>query len=333
MGSAEKYTLLSLTFYPHSPPAAKAMRREIPSPNTRMIYRFVGLMLFLAVAAMGAEDQVRSTQEELRRRNVFFGDIDGRRSPEYSEALRRFQKRKGLAASGQDDHDTLRSLGVLPRSPNEPPPKELEWPAEPVLKSDAHLDVIAAGEELANETGVAPADVVGPENGAPTPSRAERGHAPMVSRLRAPAGDADEKPSRSQPARLSFRNGAAIPTELNDFAARYLHAVSHNQLKDELHFYADHVDYFGHRQVDRRIIEQTLRKYYQRWPKRSYSLASPVNFRLAPGRGEIVLSYRLNFSLANGKKHVSGQTDNRLTINAATADPRIVAIAEQRVRH
>jgi peptidoglycan hydrolase-like protein with peptidoglycan-binding domain len=296
-----------------------------------MFHRSVGFVLFFAVAALGADDQIRSTQEELRRRNVYFGDIDGRPSPEYSEALRRYQQRKGLPASGRDDHDTLRSLGVIPRSPNEPPPKELEWPAEPVLKSDAHLDVIAAGKELAHETGVAPAGVTGPENEAPPEGRAMRGHTAMVPHLRDP-GEAEEKPSRSQPARLSFRNGAALPSELNDFATQYLRAVSRNELKNELHFYADRVDYFGHRQVDRRIIEQTLRKYYQRWPRRSYSLAGPVGYRLAPGRGEIMLTYRLNFSLANGAKHAKGQTDNRLTINAATADPRIVAISEQRVR-
>jgi len=300
-----------------------------------MIHRTVCFALFFAVAALGAlgaEDQVRSAQEELRRRNVYFGDIDGRRTEEYSEALRRYQKRKGLTASGQDDHDTLRSLGVLPRSPNEPPPKELEWPGEPVLKSDAHLDVIAAGEELAHETGVAPVGVVGPRDGATPPSEAARGHAARFSHLRAASGGAVEPRSRALPARLSFRNSAAIPSELNSFAAQYLRAVSHNQLKDELHFYADHVNYFGHRHVDRRIIEETLRKYYQRWPSRRYSLAGPVGYRLAPDRGEIDLTYRLNFSLANGNKRVQGQTDNRLTINAATADPRIVGIVEQRVR-
>ena len=275
---------------------------------------------------------MRSTQEELRRRNVFFGDIDGRKSEEYSEALRRYQKRKGLRVSGQDDHDTLRSLGVLPRSPNEPPPKELEWPAEPVLKSDAHLDVIAAGEDLAKETGVPAADVVGPENAAAPQSRTMHGQAAMPAHPRTQPSEAGETPSRSMPARLSLRNSSALPSELNAFAAQYVRSVGRNQLKDELHFYADRVDYFGHRQLDRRIIEETLRKYYQRWPKRSYSLAGPLGYRLAADRGEIVLTYRLNFSLANGAKHVKGQTDNRLTINAATADPRIVAISERRVR-
>jgi hypothetical protein len=297
-----------------------------------MMNRTICFVLIFAVAALGADDQVRSTQEELRRRNVYFGDIDGRRSEEYSEALRRYQKRKGLPSSGQDDHDTLRSLGVLPHSPNEPPPKELEWPAEPVLKSDAHLDVIAAGRELASETGVPPAEVAPPEHGATPQSEPTRSHPGRLSQLRADAGGQVERPSQAQPARLSFRNSAAIPSELNEFAAQYVRALSRNHLRDELHFYADHVDYFGHRQVDRRIIEQTLRKYYLRWPSRRYSLAGPIGYQLAPARGEIVLTYRLNFSLANGNQHVKGQTDNRLTINAATADPRIVAIAEQRVR-
>jgi peptidoglycan hydrolase-like protein with peptidoglycan-binding domain len=305
--------------------------RHLPE-KIRMIHRLVCLVLFFAVAALGAEDRVRSTQEELRRRNVYFGDIDGKQSAEYSEALRRYQKRKGLPATGQEDHDTLRSLGLAPRSPNEPPPKELDWPAEPVLKSDTHLDVVAAGRELADETGVAPTEVEGVEpDGAPQ-KEPIRGHAAVPVRLRGRTGVPDEKPSPTHPARLSFRNSAEIPAELNDFVAQYLRAVSRDRLKDELHFYADRVDYFGSRQVDRRIIEQTLRKYYQRWPKRSYSLASPVNYQLAPNRGEIVLTYRLNFSLANGNKHVKGQTDNRLTINAATADPRIIAISEQRIR-
>ncbi len=120
-----------------------------------MAPRLACFLVLIAVVVVQANDQVRSTQEELRRRNVFFGDIDGKRSEEYSQAVRRYQQRKGIGVSGQEDHDTLRSLGLLPRSPNEPPPKELDWPSEPVLKSDVRLDVTAAAQELSAETGVA----------------------------------------------------------------------------------------------------------------------------------------------------------------------------------
>ncbi len=134
-------------------------------------------------------------------------------------------------------------------------------------------------------------------------------------------------------ARLSLRDSAAIPSKVTDFVAEYLRAVGRNRLQDELHFYADHVDYFGQRMVDRRVIEQSLRKYYQHWPDRSYSLVRSVSYRLAPDRGEIVLTFLVNFSLSHGRIRVKGQTENRLTINAATEDPRIVGIEERRVRH
>src|ERR1700730_7067497 len=93
------------------------------------------------------DEEVRSTQEELRRRNIYFGDIDGRRSAEFQEALKHYQRRKGLVATGQDDHDTLRSLGVISRGANEPLPKELVLPDEPVLKSDSKINVAQEAHE------------------------------------------------------------------------------------------------------------------------------------------------------------------------------------------
>src|SRR6187401_2918344 len=96
----------------------------------------VGSCLLLFLAAAPAEEQTRATQEELRRRNIYFGDIDGRTTPEFSEAVKRYQRKKGLTDSGQADRETLRSLGLATREPGEAPPKELEWPEEPVLKSD-----------------------------------------------------------------------------------------------------------------------------------------------------------------------------------------------------
>src|SRR4051812_40626109 len=95
---------------------------------------FVSFLVILSFVSVHADDDVRATQEELRRRNIYFGDIDGRNSKELEEALKRYQRRKGLTSAGSDYHDTLRSLGVIRRGSNDPVPKELELPDEPVLK-------------------------------------------------------------------------------------------------------------------------------------------------------------------------------------------------------
>jgi hypothetical protein len=52
------------------------------------------LILFLICALAGwstarADEETRQVQEELRKRHLFFRDIDGRPSPEYAMALKR----------------------------------------------------------------------------------------------------------------------------------------------------------------------------------------------------------------------------------------------------
>jgi hypothetical protein len=119
---------------------------------------------------------------------------------------------------------------------------------------------------------------------------------------------------------------------LQAYVNDYLRAMRRNRPKDELHFYADRVNYLGNGWVDRRIIENTLRKYRARWPRRSYSAVGNIDFRAIPGRGEIVVKFRMDFKLSRGFTHAQGQTENEIVINAATADPRIISITERRVR-
>ena len=263
------------------------------------------------MAAWGADDQVRSTQEELRRRNVFFGDIDGKPSPEYTEAVKRYQKRKGIAATGQGDHDTLRSLGLLPRSPNEPPPKEMEWPAEPVLKSDVHLDPIAEGQELASETGAAPASVgaVAPGAGLGSKPPASAPRRRKIRESQPPPRSREALPIPSRAAFLSEPRGDSCGTERSS-SNNYLRAVGRELLKDELQFYADHLDYFGRPQVDRRIVEQ---KFAQLLPALAeaqlFAGRRALIHASARARGEIVVTYRLNFR--PGKQEDPGQRPNR----------------------
>jgi putative peptidoglycan binding protein len=68
---------------------------------------------FLATAiAAQADDTTRQVQEELRKRNLYFGEIDGQSTPELVGALKRYQKRKGFEVTGDIDENTAASLHV-----------------------------------------------------------------------------------------------------------------------------------------------------------------------------------------------------------------------------
>jgi hypothetical protein len=273
----------------------------------------------------GADEQVRSVQEELRRRNIFFGDIDGQRSSEFQEAVKRYQRRKGFGATGQEDGETLRSLDLLARAPGERSPKELEWPEEPVLKSDLRINVPAEAAQISRETGVAPEAIAA-------------GSAKMVaarSRREARSGVrlAGAQPAlRSLPQQDGFGRQKVDDRFLRAFVAQYLASLSSAEPQKELRFYADAVNYFFNGMVDRRIIERSLLAYHQRWPDRKYSLVGPARSAFSAQRGEIEVLFQVRFTLRGRSRSVKGQAADRSIINAATQDPRIVAIEEHRIR-
>jgi hypothetical protein len=98
------------------------------------------LLIALLLPSITRGDEVtRQVQEELRRRHLFFNEIDGRNTPDVAVALRRYQERQGFPATGVADNVTLRSLGLA----NEPaPPAEGATellPDVPVLRSDSAL--------------------------------------------------------------------------------------------------------------------------------------------------------------------------------------------------
>gem|GEM_PF-699913 len=84
-----------------------------------------------------ADEETRQVQEELRKRHLFFRDIDGRPGLDYAIALKRYQARQGFAASGVADEMTLYSLGIGEPAP--PAEGKTDLPDVPVLKSDAAL--------------------------------------------------------------------------------------------------------------------------------------------------------------------------------------------------
>ena len=88
------------------------------NPFTHRSFRLLrgllpGLLLVVAcIPPVYADELMRSVQEELRKRNLYFGDVNGLNSPQVAAALRRYQQRKGFQPTGEPDGVTLRSLSL-----------------------------------------------------------------------------------------------------------------------------------------------------------------------------------------------------------------------------
>src|SRR5690242_8524391 len=100
----------------------------------RRLIIIVGLVLFGALV-LNADEATRRAQEELRKRNLYFGDIDGRTNPELIEALKHYQERKGFEPNGELNEETASSLKISISVTKAESDRSL--PDVPVLKSDA----------------------------------------------------------------------------------------------------------------------------------------------------------------------------------------------------
>jgi peptidoglycan hydrolase-like protein with peptidoglycan-binding domain len=69
------------------------------------------------ISSVRADEQVRQLQDELRKRNLFFGNPNGEFTPALSSALSRYQSRKGFPVTGRLDAETCSSLGITPITP------------------------------------------------------------------------------------------------------------------------------------------------------------------------------------------------------------------------
>jgi peptidoglycan hydrolase-like protein with peptidoglycan-binding domain len=116
--------------------SAPALANSVPSVSPKSVLLFL-LFVLGSVSVGHADEQTRQVQEELRKRHLFFRDIDGKPSLEYAIALKRYQARQGFPASGIADEMTLYSLGI--GEPMSPAEGVAELPNVPVLKSDAAL--------------------------------------------------------------------------------------------------------------------------------------------------------------------------------------------------
>lgn len=259
--------------------------------------RWVCLLLFITMSCALADDLVRQAQEELRRRNLYFGDVDGQMSADLASSLKRYQKRKGFAVTGNIDEITSTSLNIESSVGATP---ERTWPDLPVLKSDSARDL---GE-------------------------AERQRIALQAEenLDAPA------PSPIPPAEQPSAAQNLTPERITRFVEQYLRDGETSDIAAQARYFSYPVDYFDHGNVDAAFVRKDVANYCKRWPERKYMLTEPVTFAAGSGDGETIVEFPIAFSVHNQNHSVAGRTRNTWHVRLEDDDLKIVSIREQRLR-
>ena len=255
-------------------------------------------LLISVPGSVRADETVRQVQEELRKRNLYFGNIDGQISPVLVDALKRYQTRKGFAVTGTVDQDTATSLHVQPATIASTTP----LPDVPVLKSDT-ASALPESQRLALQREAE--EKLDLTTSPPPPAESP-----------APGQDLD-------------------PERVSKFVQDYLRDAEGQDVSAQVKYYAFPVRYFDHGTVAEQFVAQDTADYVKRWPERRYSVAGPVSFFASDKEGETNIEFTIAFELRStvrtSKNKASGRTKNWWTIRADRGDLKIVAIREERL--
>lgn len=257
------------------------------------------LVLLAALGPVRADETVRQVQEELRKRNLYFGNIDGQESPELAGALKRYQKRKGFAVTGDVDEKTATSLHVQTATAA----STAALPDAPVLKSDT-ASALPESQRLALQ--------------------------------REAEEKPDLVPTPAPPAESPAPGQDVNPEQVTKLVQDYLRDAETQDVQAQVKYFAFPVRYFDHGTVAEDFVATDTRNYLKRWPERKYSLTEPVSFFASGTEGETNIEFTIAFDVKNparkNKNRASGRTKNWWTIRPEGGELKIVAIREQRVR-
>jgi peptidoglycan hydrolase-like protein with peptidoglycan-binding domain len=262
------------------------------------ILTFLCCLLISLPGLARADETVRQVQEELRKRNLYFGNIDGQASPVLIDALKRYQTRKGFAVTGKLDHDTATSLHIQ----TAPVAATASLPDVPVLKSDT-ASALPKSQRLALQ------------------KEAEE--------------NPDLTPTPPPPAESPAPGQDLTPERVNKFVRNYLRDAKTDDVATQVKYYAFPVRYFDHGTVSEPFVTQDTSSYVKRWPERKYTLTGPVNFFASGTEGATELEFTIGFELRSAarttKNRATGHTKNWWTIQGNGDDLKIVAIREARL--
>lgn len=169
----------------------------------------------LAVISAQADEQVRRLQEELRKRHLFYGNLDGEFGPDLGAALSRYQTKKGFPATGLLDPETCASLGII----KGPTPVA----ATPFVVADTGDLRGVNGELLASSTALfgPPTDCGFPGDSGPAGDKVIASVRPIK-----PASEIQSAGKGARPRARTAARGTNARRETNPFVLAY-HSVDH----------------------------------------------------------------------------------------------------------
>ena len=263
----------------------------------RTVTCFSCLLLSISSFAQ-ADETVRQVQEELRKRNLYFGNIDGQSSPVLVDALKRYQARKGFAVTGTVDRDTATSLHIQAATAV----ASTTMPDMPVLKSDT-ASALPESQKLALQR--------------------EAEEKPDMTASPAP-------PAESPPPAQDL-----TPERVNKFVQDYLRDAESDDVAAQLKYYDFPVRYFDHGSVSEQFVADDTGNYVKRWPQRKYTLSGPASFFASGTEGETEVEFTIAFELHSAartaKNKALGRTKNWWSIRQNGEDLKIIAIREARL--
>jgi hypothetical protein len=254
-------------------------------------------IFLISLLPLLGDDAIRRAQEELRKRNLYFGEVDGRSNEELSGALKRYQARKGLQVTGEIDEETANSLNI--RFAASKKGGEERWPDLPILKSDVARSL---------------SDVQ---------RRALEKHVEV---------NLDSATSPLPPAEPPSSEGKFTPEQVTRLVEDYLRDAETKDVDRQVRYYSFPTEYFDHGSVNRDFVFKDTQTYIKRWPYRKYVLTGPVHFSVTGKDSEMEMEFSIVFSVRNEKNSVKGKTKNFWTVKPEANELKIVKIREERLR-
>jgi hypothetical protein len=165
--------------------------------------------------------------------------------------------------------------------------------------------------------------------GAPADAPEHHGDAETWRRLRKTDQQFLEKQQAGSGQTQNMQTFVLSRERLRDYVAAFVLAGLDRDVGAELEFFADRVRYFNDGIVDRAKIRRDLERYAQRWPRRRFWLAGPVDVQ-PRSDSRLRVTFPLRFELENAGKHSSGTVRKTLVVEVTGEDLQIVGVDETR---